>query len=357
MKPIEYLQKIESHGFTAYIVGGYVRDKMLGIASTDIDIATSARPKDIATIFSVISNDNLGSVKISSNNYEVDITTYRKDTSYTNRHPVVEYIDDITEDLKRRDFTINAICLKSDDTIFDPLNGINDLKNRVIRVIGDPETKFKEDPLRMLRALRFAIIYDFTIEKSALDFIVANRNLMKEISYERKKRELDKILSSTNTKKGLLYLESLGLFETLDISFIDGYREVNDLIGSWAQLECVKYPFSKLERSRMENIRKIIVEKKITMNTLFEYDLYDNTVAAEIMGIDKNAVLSLYNEMPIHHENELAIDGHSIKKILCLESGPMIKEIKKDLIREVLSGNLTNSEKTLNDYIISKNWK
>lgn len=357
MEPIEYIKKIENAGFSAYIVGGYVRDKLLGIDSTDVDIASSARPKDIARIFETPLNDTLGSINITSNGLNIDITTYRKEMTYSDRHPEIEYIDDIKEDLKRRDFTINAICMASDGSIFDPLNGREDLRNGIIRVIGDTEKKFIEDPLRMLRAVRFAIVYDMIIEKEAMSFILAHGKLLKTISYERKKKEIDKILLSEHAKKGLQCMKEWGLLECLDLSYIRDYRNVNDLIGSWAQLECSKYSFSKLEKARIDNIRSIVTIGKINMMSLFEYGIYDNIVAADILNIDKNAVYSLYDEMPIHQKSDLAIDGNTIKTILHIDSGPAIKEIKKCLIREVLSGNLPNSEHELINYIKTENWK
>ena len=158
------LETLESEGYQAYLVGGYVRDYLLGIASFDVDIATNALPKDIHRIFNS-SKSNYGSVNIKIDKLNVDITTYRKDLNYINRRPsTVKYINNLEEDLKRRDFTINAICMDKNGNIIDPLNGCLDLDKRLIKMIGDVDIKIQEDPLRIMRAIRFACVLDFGID-------------------------------------------------------------------------------------------------------------------------------------------------------------------------------------------------
>lgn len=357
MEPIAYLKQLKKAGFSCFIVGGYVRDHLLGISSTDVDIASSALPIEVAETFSKSTSESLGSLHIKDAEYTIDITTYRREFQYSNRHPKeVEYISDIDEDLLRRDFTINAICMDSEGEIYDPLGGQKDLENGIIRAIGDIKTKFEEDPLRILRALRFAIIYDFTIEPQTLEFIEHNLHLLAKLSYTRRKEELDKILASSYATKGLRYLEQMGALEYLGIGVPSIYREVKDLIGCWVQLEAPLYPFTKIERERMMNVRKILEKGEITIETLFLYGIYDNTIAGEILGLEKQEILSLYDKMPIHSVGELEVDGTDIKNILGNDGGPIIKDIKKDLLEQVLSGNLLNSESDLSNYI-RKNWK
>ena len=139
------LETLDSEGYQAYLVGGYVRDYLLGIASFDVDIATNALPKDIHRIFNS-SKSNYGSVNIKIDKLNVDITTYRKDLNYINRRPsTVKYINNLEEDLNRRDFTINAICMDKNGNIIDPLNGCLDLDKRLIKMIGDVDIKIQED--------------------------------------------------------------------------------------------------------------------------------------------------------------------------------------------------------------------
>ena len=162
----EILNKIEKCGFEAYIVGGYVRDYLLGIKSYDIDICTNALPKDIAKIFiGNVSNINYGSYKLTFNNYNFDITTYRRELEYTNRRPTkIEYTSNLLLDIERRDFTMNTIIMNKKGEIIDLLGGINDIQNKKIKCVGNPDNKLKEDPLRILRAIRFAITLNFSLD-------------------------------------------------------------------------------------------------------------------------------------------------------------------------------------------------
>lgn len=357
MEPLEYLKILEENGYSSYIVGGYVRDKLMGIDSFDVDITTSALPKEVAKIFKSATEDNLGSISIKSNNYTIDITTFRKEGEYSERHPKkVDYVTDIHEDLKRRDFTINAICMDMSGHIFDPLMGVEDLNRKLIRVIGDVAKKFSEDPLRMLRAIRFSVLYDFEIEESAYNYILEHKELLSTLSNYRRKQELNKILLSTKAKVGLQKLKEMGILSILEIEVPESYVEVKDLMGSWAQLKFSDYQFSKNEMTRLKNIRKIVEDGRITSDTIIAFGIYDCLVAGEILGIGNTSVLALYNAMPIHNVDEIVLNGDDIKRILGCKSGPIIKDIKKDLLRMILSGNLHNSESDLTNYIC-KNWK
>ena len=172
-KIVNVLNKIEEHGFEAYIVGGFVRDYILGTESTDIDICTNALPKDIIKIFAIKKDIvNYGSINIKDGKYNYDITTYRMETNYDKRKPQkITYVNNLLTDIQRRDFTINSLCMNSSGQIIDLLNGKIDIDNHFIRVIGDLKQKLTDDPLRMLRAIRFATILDFRIDPLILSFI------------------------------------------------------------------------------------------------------------------------------------------------------------------------------------------
>ena len=163
---LKVLSILEENGYKAYIVGGYVRDKLLGIESNDIDICTSATPKEIKEIFKSSSSPNYGSVNITYKNINFDITTFRREIKYLdNRIPIkLKYIKTIKKDLLRRDFTVNTICMDSKGNILDMLNIMDDLDNKIIKTVGNPRYKLKEDALRILRAIRFATTLNFTIE-------------------------------------------------------------------------------------------------------------------------------------------------------------------------------------------------
>lgn len=228
MKIPEEIKKVindlERNGFKAHLVGGCVRDFLRGVKPEDWDIATSARPEEIVNIFpKTFLNNKFGTVAVltdskEKNLKEVEITPYRKEGEYKDkRHPDnVEWVKSIEEDLKRRDFTINAMAIKlsnSDFEIIDPFNGAEDLKNKIIRAAGKPEERINEDALRMMRAVRFSITLGFEIEEETAEAIKKNANLLKDISGERIRDEFVKIIMSGNASKGIEDMRKLGLLK------------------------------------------------------------------------------------------------------------------------------------------------
>lgn len=353
----ELLKILEEHGFEAYIIGGFVRDYLLNIKSYDIDITTAAKPQEVSNLFQLPSTSDYGCLSFHLEEYRVTITTFRKERDYKKRRPSkVDYITNLEEDLMRRDFTINAICMNSQGNIVDPLNGVYDIENKIIRTIGDTDTKLREDPLRILRAVRLATTCNFDLTNEITDFIRINHSLLNELSYERRKAELTKILHSENACRGLSLLKTLNLLDDLEIDFNENFIYTDDILGCWAQLQFSKnYPFSKKERIEIEEIREIIKKKTIDRMTMFKYGKNINAIAGKILGIPLNDIDKIYLSMPIHNRAELNISGIEIKRILTGETSK-IEMVKKDLINNVLSGNLTNSVEHLKEYII-ENWK
>ena len=205
-KALEVLNIFCEHGYVAYIVGGYPRDSILEIKTSDIDICTDARPKEIMEIFAsqAVSDVSYGSVKVIYKNSKFDVTTFRKDIKYVdNRRPIkIKYINNLKKDLLRRDFTINTICIDKDGNIIDLLNARSDINKRLIRTVGNPRYRIKEDSLRILRAIRFASILDFDIDDKTGYYLTKYGCLLNNLSKERKKEELNKIFSSCGKEKG-----------------------------------------------------------------------------------------------------------------------------------------------------------
>lgn len=188
---LEILTELENNQFKAYVVGGYVRDYILNRKTNDYDIATDARPDDIIKIFNnkkMLVNKSFGNVVID----DIEITTFRKDEYNNSRFPKVTYVDTISEDVKRRDFTINALYMNKNYEIIDSLNAIEDLNNRIIRTVKDPNISFNEDPLRIIRAIRFARILNFEIEKETFIALQKYAYKLKEINKERIVKEINK---------------------------------------------------------------------------------------------------------------------------------------------------------------------
>lgn len=199
-------------GHKAYVVGGCVRDNLLGKTPHDWDICTSAKPEIVRTYLEschqrvVDTGIKHGTVTaiMADGNYE--ITTFRVDGKYSDgRHPDdVEFVDDIVADLSRRDFTINAMAYNDEEGLIDPFGGAKDLKKKRIRCVGNPDERFREDPLRILRGMRFASTYGFKIERETAKAMMRNRELLNFVSGERIRDELCKMLCGENILEVLL---------------------------------------------------------------------------------------------------------------------------------------------------------
>ena len=228
------LNKIHKKGFPAYIVGGAVRDLLLGKKTDNWDFATSATPEEIQQIFpDSFYNNKFGTVTVPSiDKIFFEITTFRSESEYKDqRHPEkVTWAKTIEEDLSRRDFTVNAIAYDGKN-IIDPFDGQKDIKNKVIRAVGNPDKRFSEDALRLARAIRFASELGFLIEEQTRLSIQKNAQLITKISGERIRDELFKILASTNPAEGILFMRNTGLLTFIlpevDLCFIIPQKSPN----------------------------------------------------------------------------------------------------------------------------------
>ena len=195
------LNKLNKYGYEAYVVGGCVRDSIIGLVPHDWDICTSALPEQTVEIFSdykiIPTGLKHGTVTIVVDDEQYEVTTYRIDGKYKdNRHPLeVTFTSSLKEDLRRRDFTINAMAYNPSVGLIDYFGGKRDIKNKVIKCVGKPDDRFNEDALRILRAIRFSITLGYNIDSKALQSIYKNKNLLKNISMERINAETIKALS------------------------------------------------------------------------------------------------------------------------------------------------------------------
>lgn len=215
------IEKLGGAGFEAYIVGGCVRDVLRGVEPEDWDVATNAIPKEIQNVFpdSFYENKFLTvTAKTASKDpmlAEVEITTYRLEAGYSDkRHPdEVRFAKSLQEDLMRRDFTVNAMAMGLDKKIIDPFSGQKDLKKKIIRAVGNPEERFREDALRMLRAVRLAAMLSFSVEKETEKAIRENSLWIDTVSKERVRDELLKIIMSDLAAEGIKMLRQFNLLK------------------------------------------------------------------------------------------------------------------------------------------------
>ncbi|MCI8671009.1 MAG: hypothetical protein HFI36_03100 [Bacilli bacterium] len=347
------LSKIENHGFEAYIIGGYVRDLLVGKSSFDIDICTNATPKELIKIFPQSSTKNLGGIEFKIREYHFEITTYREEIKYKNRKPIeYNYINNLVEDLKRRDFTINAICMNTKGEIIDLIDGTKDLANLKIKMIGNIKTKIKEDPLRILRAIRIATHLNFSLDSELYKELKKEYKRVLKLSNTRIKEELDKILLSENPKKGLKLLEELGISKLLGLTYNE-ITNVKNLEAMYAQID-IKYnlPFTKVERENIKNIKSILKKGDINKSTLYKHGLFLTTVAGEILNINKKTINKMYKELPIKVRKDLNITPDEIVKILNIEYSSIVGKILNDLENLIISGKIKNKKKDIIKYLI-----
>lgn len=212
------LRTLNAHEYPACIVGGCVRDAILGVEPQDWDVATGALPAQVMELFPdcIPTGVSHGTVTVRSGNQFVEVTTFRTDGEYADhRHPdAVSFVGDLATDLGRRDFTINAIAVTSDGTVVDPYHGIDDIFAGIVRCVGSPSKRFEEDALRMLRAFRFSSRLNFTIEEATYSAIKENAYLAASLSAERVRDEIEKILMTSAPEI---------LYTVIDCGLIDGY--------------------------------------------------------------------------------------------------------------------------------------
>lgn len=225
------LDTLTQNGYEAYIVGGCVRDSLLGIIPSDYDVTTSAKPEEILGLFqkTVPTGIKHGTVTVIIENEPIEVTTFRTEGEYKDsRHPQnVEFVTDLREDLSRRDFTVNAMAYNETAGLVDLFGGLSDLENKILQAVGDSDKRFSEDALRILRLFRFASQLEFSIEENTLNSALKLQGRLKNISKERIFSELCKAVNGKNPKAILPLINSGGL-EFLKISKTPEFTTIDD---------------------------------------------------------------------------------------------------------------------------------
>ncbi len=344
------LIKMEENGFEAYLVGGFVRDALLNIPTNDFDIATNALPKDLTLIFGPIKQIEYGSVHLKIGDYNVEITTYRKEFLYEKHKPIkIEYTTNLIEDSLRRDFTINALYMNKLGEVMDPNHFKKDLDQKILRMIGNPNKRLKEDPLRILRAIRFLSRYHLNIDKKLLHAIKKEKKNLSVLSKNRIKMELDYILLNN----GFSYLKKFHLLDVLGIK-TKNIIYVEDLPGLWAQIETsVEYPKEKNFLKREKNIKNLLKCGTIKMFDLYQYGYYDCRVAALVLNFPLKTLEEYDQRLPIHSRKDIALNGKEIESLSSLHQedlGLLIKEIEEHIV----NGLLKNEKDCIKEYIMKR---
>lgn len=255
------LKKLTENGFEGYIVGGCVRDAIMGIEPHDWDMTTSATPQEVKNIFSHTVDTGIkhGTVTVVLNGENYEITTYRVEGDYQDcRHPSqVSFTRDLHEDLLRRDFTMNAIAYCQSEGYVDIFGGIEDINKRIIRGVGDASERFREDALRMLRAIRFSVQLDFDIDETTKNALKENAELIKKISAERIREELTKTITGNALNRlpvlwetGLLKYISLELCESVEKNSEDIIYQLKGIEKNTAMAFAVFLQFMDIPKAK-----------------------------------------------------------------------------------------------------------
>lgn len=367
---INVLEKFNEAGYEAYFVGGCVRDYLLNDEFSDIDITTNALPDEVKQIFrkSIDTGIQHGTVTILVNGDSFEVTTFRTEDEYIDhRTPEkVEFVSDLKEDLDRRDFTINAMALDSKGKLYDYHCGERDLRNKVIKTVNNPNERFFEDALRILRAFRFSSKLGFEIEENTLKAIKNNAELIKFVSIERIVNEFRKLLTGRGNKRSLELLLDSKLNNY--IPFLDEISKIIDFSNyTFCQSLYIlskinDISFEKLKELKLSNkeIKQIKIYEKINEDfssnvpleiILYNYDVNDVTFIASYSNYcDKEDIEKI--KLPIKSFNDIAITSMEIISIIDKPAGPWIKEIIKKLEEDIILYKIDNTKKDILDFLM-----
>lgn len=351
------LNTLTNAGFSAYVVGGYVRDYLLLLSSFDVDICTNASVSNMHDLFKFGIGNSFGTYIYNYGDYSFEMTTYRIESNYISRKPTdITFTDNLLLDLPRRDFTINSICMNQDGEFFDYFSGIDDISNKLIVCIGDNDKKMVDDPLRMLRAIRFATVLDFKIDSLLYDSIKKNFYLIKNLSTFRVMQELDKMLVSSNFLYGFNLLNDFDFFTMFNMNNnnIVFYDNINIM---YLQLG-IDFSFLKKNNVKIiKKIQKIINYGKIDSTVLFEYGLSFCISICEYFNLSKDDIYVMYNNMGVNDDKPLCIDFLNILSILNINDKLLGKSVQMDVIHLILTNNLKNIKSDVINYLLERKEK
>jgi len=345
------LNTIEKNGFEAYIVGGFVRDMYLLRATNDIDIATNALPKDLVQLFgSPRRKIEYGSYHMIIDGYNIDITTYRQEIGYTDGKLLeVIYSNNLLMDALRRDFTMNAMYMNKNQEIIDIYHGKDDLDHKVLKMIGNPNVRFREDPIRILRAVRFATVYHLKFEKSLRKAIQSNKKYIENIPISKRRQELDRILLAN----GFPMLKKMGLLQVLGIKS-SKIVYVEDLAGLWAQLETSEnYIFEKELKNSQKKIDKLLKCGTMNMLNLYDYGYYYCRVVAAINHFSFSKLERMMKKLPIHNRKEIVLTVDEIANLSGL-TGKDLGVLLRNLEVDIVTGKMKNNREEIEKYILER---
>ncbi|MCL6458465.1 MAG: CCA tRNA nucleotidyltransferase [Gorillibacterium sp.] len=294
---------LEEAGHKAFFVGGFIRDTVLNRPVKDIDLASSARPEDVIALFPKVIPTGLkhGTVTVLSGGFGFEVTTFRTELEYENfRRPrEVVFVSDITEDLRRRDFTMNAMAMDRKGRILDPFGGRHDLEAGVLRCVGEADLRFHEDALRMIRCIRFAADYGLEIEPNTWSALLANAKLLRHVAMERVRSELERMMKGSNPYRALLLLVDSRLLRNTK-------EKLNWALTDWILMELP--PVLKHLETLPPELRWLLLAKAMKLTPIAaerEWKLLTFS-QAELKRVSAFLGFDHYLESAEHHPMEMA---------------------------------------------------
>ena len=366
---IDILKIFNKNGYEAYFVGGCVRDYLLDEEFSDIDITTNALPEEVKKIFrkSIDTGIQHGTVTILVNGEGYEVTTFRTEDEYTNhRAPEkVEFVNNLREDLDRRDFTINAMALDSNGVLFDYHNGEKDLSSGVIRTVNNPNERFYEDALRMLRAFRFSSKLGFEIEYDTLEAIKKNAELIKFVSIERIVNEFKKLLSGKGNLRSLELLLDSKLNNYIpfleEIKIIQDFSKYSFCQSLYILSKINNISFDILKTLKLSNKEVKLIKEFDKINVdfmseipleliLYKHNFEDVVFVAEYFSYNNRHNIENC-KLTINSFDDVDITSQEIISVIGEKPGPWIKSVVSELEHEILLNRLNNNRKDILDFL------
>lgn len=392
-KAVFILDQLIGHGFEAYVVGGAVRDYLLNRPIHDIDVATSAHPADVVSLFkrTIPIGIEHGTVAVLSQGNTYEVTTFRSETNYDDfRHPnQVAFVTSLEQDLMRRDFTINALAMDRAGTIIDLFGGQSDMIKKRIRTVGKAEERISEDPLRMMRGMRFASELCFSLGQTECSAFHQKAELLKNISVERINQEMTRLLAGKGVTNALTLLFETGCIHTLPMlehagpmtkvntpnywilqsdeerwaAFLIsvGIDDVHAFAKAWKWSKSVRQSVARLTALLKQRSKNEWTREAVYFAGMNEAKATDRLLAAlgELREIDltscERQVELLWNTCPIHSRSELAVTGNQFMDWSESKPGPWLTEVIQDLERDVVNERIENKLEVIQSWF--KKWQ
>lgn len=374
------IRALKKQNFEAFFVGGCVRDYLLKRETNDVDIATNANPYKVMDITKAKPTGlAYGTVSIQKNEkLKIEITTYRRDGQYLdNRHPEeVIPVQTIEDDVKRRDFTINGLAMNDAYQVLDYVNGKEDLRLKIIRAIGNPDERFKEDSLRILRAAYFQAKLGFQIEKETRLSMASNKDLIKNLPNERVFTELIKLLKEPHQLNALKTLDTSGISKVLPglekgISFIVENIKEPIFIDAFFTL-CFALHGSVPSEWKFSNVARLKYEKVVELvnrnQSLSDVDLFTHGLEIALLtnkvsfllgkqANQKRALEERFQNLPIKSALDLKLRGSDLITLTNKKQGAWVSKAIDDMVIAVLEKRVSNDIESLKAYILQKEVK